>query len=70
MLSEFFAPGRPDKFPVTFDNWYTQPAFCRFVDQTLKVPYVGTLAAADLVVLQQEPQRLDAFDAHLQQEHR
>jgi hypothetical protein len=69
MLSEFFATGQPDKFPVTFDNWYTQPAFCRFLDKTLKVPYVGTLAAEDLVVLKQEQQRLDVFDTHLQQEH-
>src|SRR5215510_7047691 len=28
MRSEFCAPGRPDKFPVTFDNGYTQPACC------------------------------------------
>src|SRR5215831_12647117 len=69
MLSEFFAPGQPAKVPVTFDNWYTQPAFCRFLDQTLKVPYVGTLTADDLVVLQQGQQRLEAFDTHLQQEH-
>jgi hypothetical protein len=24
--------------PVTFDNWFTQPAFCRFLDQTLMLP--------------------------------
>jgi len=69
MLSECFAPGPQAQFPVTFDNWYTQPAFCRFLDQTLKVPYVGTLTADDLVVLQQGQQRLEAFDTHLQQEH-
>jgi hypothetical protein len=69
MLREFFATDQHAKFPVTFDSWYTQPAFCRFVDKTLKVPYVGTLTADDLVVLKQGQQRLEAFDVHLQQEH-
>jgi hypothetical protein len=69
ILSDFCATRPHDTFPVTFDNWYTQPAFCRFLDKTLKVPYVGTLAGDDLVVLQQDQQRLDAFDTHLQQEH-
>ena len=69
ILSAFFSAHPQDKLPVTFDNWYTQPAFCRFLDKTLKVPYVGTLACDDLVVLKQGPQRLDAFNAQLQQEH-
>src|SRR5678816_2328391 len=69
LLSDFFTAHPHDTFPVTFDNWYTQPAFCRFLNKTLKVPYVGTLAGDDLVVLQQELQRLEVFDAHLQQEH-
>jgi DDE superfamily endonuclease len=69
ILSEFITAHPQHKLPVTFDNWYTQPAFCRFIDKTLKVPYVGTLASDNLVVLKQGPQRLDAFDAHLQQEH-
>jgi DDE superfamily endonuclease len=69
ILSEFCITRPQDKLPVTFDNWYTQPAFCRFLDKTLKVPYVGTLAADDLVVLKQGPQRLEAFETHLQQEH-
>ena len=30
---------------------------------------MGTLASDNLVMLKQEPQRLDAFDTHLQQEH-
>jgi len=69
ILSDFFTTRPHDFFPVTFDHWYTQPAFCRFLDQTLKVPYVGTLAGDDLVVLKKDQQRLDAFDTHLQQEH-
>src|SRR5512142_421232 len=31
------------KLPVVFDNWFTQASFCQFVDQTLHLPYVGTL---------------------------
>jgi hypothetical protein len=69
ILSAFFRAHPQGKWPVTFDNWYTQPAFCRFLDKTLTVPYVGTLASDDLVVLKQTQQRLDAFDAQLQQEH-
>lgn len=55
--------------PVVFDNWYTQTGFCRFLDQTLHLPYVGTLAGNDQVLLRTGPQRLDAFAAHLKQEH-
>ena len=60
----------PDlKLPVAFDHWYTQPAFCRFLDDTLKLPYVGTLSDEDQVVLKRGPERLDAFAARLKQEH-
>jgi hypothetical protein len=69
ILSEFLSDHPHNQLPVTFDNWYTQPAFCRFLDKTLKVSYVGTLASDDLVVLKQGPKRLDAFDAELQHEH-
>ena len=57
------------KLPVTFDNWYTQPAFCRFLDETLHLPYVGTLADEDQVILKGGPERLDIFAARLKQEH-
>lgn len=60
----------PDlKLPVAFDNWYTQPAFCRFLDQTLKLPYVGTLAGENHVILKRSLEQLDAFAARLKQEH-
>ncbi|MGQ9494394.1 MAG: hypothetical protein ACUVR2_11655 [Anaerolineae bacterium] len=32
---------------MIFDDWYTQPAFCRFLDQALGLPYVGTLSGSD-----------------------
>jgi hypothetical protein len=58
------------KLPVTFDNWYTQPAFCRFLDQELQLPYVGTLAGDDEVILRRGRLTLEAFAAQLKQEHR
>ena len=38
LLTEFFTTHAQDTFPVTFDNGYTQPAFCRFLAKTLKIP--------------------------------
>lgn len=60
----------PDKqWPVTFDNWYTQPAFCRYLDQTLKLAYVGTLAGDDQVNLKTGQVMLADFAASLKEEH-
>jgi hypothetical protein len=65
-----FVTDYPDlQLPVTFDNWYTQPAFCRFLDQQLKLPYVGTLAGDNQVILKQGKERLDSFARRLKQEH-
>jgi hypothetical protein len=58
-----------EKRPVTFDNWFTQPAFCRFLDQTLKLPYVGTLAETDKLHLKSGVDTLRNFAARLKQEH-
>jgi hypothetical protein len=69
MLTQCFSDHRDRHLPVTFDNWYTQPTFCRFLDQTLQVAYVGTLAGDDQVHLASEVQSLDAFDLSLQHEH-
>jgi hypothetical protein len=66
-----FVTDYPDlNLPVTFDNWYTQPAFCRFVDQQLQRPYVGTLAGDNKVILKSGKERLDDFAERLIQEHR
>ena len=60
----------PDlKPPVTFDNWYTQPAFCRFLDRELGLPYVGTVASDDQVILRRGCLPLEEFAARLQEEH-
>jgi hypothetical protein len=69
LVSHFFSEHPGLKLPVTFDNWYTQPAFCRFLDKVLKSPYVGTLAGDDRVKLARGEIRLDEFDRHLQEQH-
>jgi hypothetical protein len=70
-LLEQWVTDHPEwKLPVTFDNWFTQPAFCRFLDQTLELPYVGTLAETDKVNLKTGQESLGDFAACLKQEHR
>ncbi len=69
LLEQWVALHPDHKLPVTFDNWFTQPAFCRYLDQTLKLPYVGTLAGTDKVNLKTGQTTLDDFAARLKQEH-
>jgi hypothetical protein len=69
MLKDWVAEHPALDLPVTFDSWYTQPAFCRFLDQELKLPYVGTLASDEWVQLAAEELRIDAFAARLKKEH-
>jgi hypothetical protein len=69
-LLQQWVQSHPDqKLPVTFDNWYTQPAFCRYLDQILHLAYVGTLAETDKVNLRTGQQTLKEFAQHLKQEH-
>jgi hypothetical protein len=69
LLSQFGADYPSLKLPVTFDNWYTQPAFCRFVSQELKLPYVGTLTGADEVILKSRRETLEGLAERLKQAH-
>ncbi len=69
LLTQFFTAHPEFKLPVTFDNWYTQPAFCRFIGKTLKRAYVGTLAGDDKVVLASGEQPMEAFAQQLRDEH-
>jgi hypothetical protein len=69
MLTKFVADHPDRHWPVTFDNWYTQPAFCQFLDKTLRVAYVGTLADDTQVIFVAGIQRLDAFALQLREEH-
>ena len=57
------------KLPVTFDSWYTQPAFCRYIDQTLGLPYVGTLDHDAQLILKTGAELVAQFAARLKQEH-
>jgi hypothetical protein len=69
MLTQFVAEHPEERLPVTFDNWYTQPAFCRFLDTTLQIAYVGTLAEDDQIIVASGTQCLKVFDQQLQEEH-
>jgi hypothetical protein len=68
-LAEFVAERPTLKLPVTFDNWYTQPSFCRYIDQELQLPYVGTLAKDDKVNLNSGQETMAAFSDRLKEEH-
>jgi hypothetical protein len=49
-LLQAWCSAHPDlHLPVAFDSWFTQPAFCHFVDKTLHMAYVGTLSETDKV---------------------
>jgi len=55
---------------VTFDTWYTQPAFCRDLDQTLHLPYVGRLKGEAEILGPTGSERLDAFAQRLLVQHK
>lgn len=60
----------PDwKLPVAFDSWYTQPAFCRYLDKELKLPYVGTLDSDNVVVLKSGSETIPSFAKRLKKKH-
>jgi hypothetical protein len=69
LLQQWVTAHPADASPVTFDNWFTQPAFCSFLDQTLHLPYVGTLADSDKVNLHSGQETLKDFASRLKQEH-
>lgn len=57
------------KLPVTFDSWYTQPEFCRYLGDTLGLAYVGTLSESDPILLKAGQKSLGEFAAQLKAEH-
>jgi len=68
-LQHWVAQHPDDKRAVTFDSWFTQPDFCRHLDQTLKLPYVGTLSGTDRVNLKTGEKTLADFAVQLKNEH-
>lgn len=69
MLTQWVQEHPHARLPVTFDSWFTQPDFCRFLDQELQLAYVGTLSGTDKVNLKTGQRPLADFAARLQQEH-
>jgi len=60
----------PDaNLPATFDSWYTQPAFCRYLTEELHLHYVGVLNEDDQLTLQSGTMTLQAFAEQLKAEH-
>lgn len=57
------------KLAVTFDSWYTQADFCRFIAEELKLDYVGTLSEKEQVLLKTGSETLGSFAARLREEH-
>jgi len=69
MLRAWVADNPTLKLPVAFDNWYTKPAFCRFLDKDLQLPYVGALAVNDELLLATGAESLESFAQRLMEEH-
>lgn len=69
MLTTFFSNYPEYSLPIAFDKWFTQPAFCRFIDKTLKKPYVGTLKNNEKVVLKSGKKPIAEFAKQLIKEH-
>lgn len=69
LLQEWVKIDPEGQRPVTFDSWYTQPDFCRFIDRTLHLPYVGTLTEKDKINLKDGQITLGQFADRLKQEH-
>ena len=68
LLSQWVTAHPDLKLPVAFDSWYTQPGFCHFLDQQLKLPYVGTLTDDAIVVLKTGEEKVADFARRLKQE--
>jgi DDE superfamily endonuclease len=69
MLTRWVAEHPDAHLPVTFDSWFTQPDFCRFLDHELELAYVGTLTNTDRVNLKTGEISLEKFALRLKQEH-
>lgn len=69
MLAQWVAEHPEAHLPVTFDNWFTQPDFCRFLDEDLHLAYVGTLAGTDKVNLKNGQLSVGDFAERLKREH-
>lgn len=69
LLTDWVAAHPDLKLPVVFDSWYTTPGFCHYLDQNLKLPYVGTLTTDEVVCLKDSEQKVSDFAQQLKAEH-
>jgi len=69
MFAEWVQEHPNAHLPATFDSWFTQPDFCRYLDQELHLAYVGTLSGTDRVLLNNVEITLDNFAQQLKQKH-
>jgi len=61
LLRAWVADNPTLKLPIAFDNWYTKPAFCCFLDKDLHLPCVGALTVDDEVLLVTGAESLESF---------
>lgn len=69
LLQQWLKANPGSQLPVVFDSWYTQPDLCRWIAQSLHLPYVGTLGDKDTIDLKCGQETLGGFAARLKQEH-
>lgn len=69
LLRNFYEQ-HPLDIPVAFDKWFTNPAFCKFIDQDLAKGYVGGLKS-DAKLLRAGGKKMEVGDfvKQLHQEH-
>lgn len=49
LLQQFYEQYPDANIPVSFDKWFTCPAFCKFIDQDLKQAYVAGLKSNEKI---------------------
>ena len=70
LLRHFFEQYPGMDIPISFDKWFTSPAFCKFIDKELQKAYVGGLKS-DEDVLQAGSKKIKVADfvSRLKKEH-
>jgi hypothetical protein len=69
LLDEWVKAHPTLKLPVTLDIGYSQPDFCHYLDQKLKLPYVGVVARDAEIIVGRRRQRVDLFSHQLKTDH-
>ncbi|HFC91775.1 MAG TPA: hypothetical protein ENJ51_03080 [Leucothrix mucor] len=70
LLRHFFEQYPNMDIPVSFDKWFTCPAFCRFIDKELQKAYVGGLKGdEDILLAGSKKIKVADFVSQLKTEH-